>query len=224
MKLIGFALGIRTVKSFSLEDKLGAIIDEILYSENSEFNEKLFTEVRENHNTKLLYDPVGLNKFTITPRDFIFEYNIRSDFEAELNKYLLSYVSIITKRIFKEHHIKNISRFGFLVKTELPSKDLLLNEVSGIIKKHKGIDESLSLRFNVITKKPIKLPKVITEDYDNEIVTYDKPDSQSPLSLSVDYQKYFKPELNIIEDAPQDFETFCRNMLMVFKTTYLGTK
>ena len=68
------------------------------------------------------------------------------------------------------------------------------------------------------------MPKVITEDYDNEIVTYDKPDSQSPLSLSVDYQKYFKPELNIIEDAPQDFETFCRNMLMVFKTTYLVTK
>ena len=61
----------------------------------------------------------------------------------------------------------------------------------------------------------------MTEDYDNEIVTYDKPNSESPLSLSVDYQKYFKPELNIIEDATQDFETFCNNTLKVFKETYL---
>lgn len=221
MKLIGFALGIRTVKSFSVEDKLGAIIDEILYSKNSEFNEKLFTEVRENHNTKLLFDPVGQNKFTITPRDFIFEYNIKQAFEPEVEKYLVSFANIITKKIFKEYAIKNVSRFGFLVKCDLETKDALLIEVSKIINKYKGVDDSLSLRFNVITKKPLKLPKIITEDYDNEIVTYDKPDSQSPLSLSVDYQKYFKPELNIIEDATIDFETFCRNMLKVFKTTYL---
>ena len=221
MKIIGFAFGIRTVKSFSIEDKLGAIIDEILYTENSEFNEKLFTEVRENHNTKLLFDPKGLNKFTVTPRDYIFEYNVKNDFDKELNKFLDSYVSIITRRVFKNFGVKNISRFGFILKTVLDEKDELLKDVSSIIEKHKGIDDSISLRFNVITKKPLKLPKLVTEDYDNEIVTYDKPNSESPLNLTVDYQKYFKPELNIIEDAPQDFGTFCRNTLKVFNETYL---
>jgi len=221
MKLTGFALGIRTVKSFSIEDKLGAIIDEVLYSKDSEFNEKMFTEVRENHNTKLLFDPKGLNKFTITPRDYIFEYNIKSNFDKEFNKFLNSFANVITKKIFKEFKIKNISRFGFIVKCELTEKDKLLKEVSEIIKKHKGIDDSLSLRFNVITKKPLKLPKIVTEDYDNEIVTYDKPNNESALSLTVDYQKYFKPELNIIDDATQDFETFCNNTLKVFKNTYL---
>ena len=221
MKLTGFAFGIRTVKSFSVEDKLGAIIDEILYSDKSEFNEKFFTEVRENHNTKLLFDPKGLNKFTITPRDYIFEYNIKTSFDKEFKKFLTSYVDILIKQVFKTYNIKNISRFGFIVKAELTEKDKLLKEVSEIIKNHKGVDESLSLRFNVLTKKPLKLPKIVTEDYDNEIVTYDKPNSESPLSLSVDYQKYFKPELNIIEDATQDFETFCNNTLKVFKETYL---
>lgn len=221
MKVIGFAFGIRTVKSFSIEDKLGAIVDEILYTENSEFNEKLFTEVRENHNTKLLFDPKGHNKFTVTPRDYIFEYNVKNDFDKEFNKFLDSYVSIITKRVFKTFGVKNISRFGFIMKTVLDDKDELLRDVSGIIEKHKGIDDSISLRFNVITKKPLKLPKLVTEDYDNEIVTYDKPNSESPLNLTVDYQKYFKPELNIIEDAPQDFGTFCRNTLKVFNETYL---
>lgn len=221
MKITGFALGIRTVKSFSIEDKLGAIIDDVLYSEKSEFNEKLFTEVRENHNTKLLFDPVGLNKFTITPRDYIFDYNVKSDFNGEFEKFLTSYVDIITKNIFKTYGIRNISRFGFIVKSVLSDKDELLNEVSEIIKKYKGIDDSLSLRFNVITKKPLKVAKIITEDYDNEIVTYDKQNNESPLILTVDYQKYFKPELNIINDAPQDFGTFCRNVLKVYKETYL---
>lgn len=221
MKVIGFAFGIRTVKSFSVEDKLGAIIDEILYSDKSEFNEKLFTEVRENHNTKLLFDPKGLNKFTITPRDYIFEYNVKNDFDVEFEKFLNSYIEILTKRIFKNFGVKNISRFGFIIKSVLTEKDELLSEVSKIIETRKGIDDSLSLRFNVITKKPLKLPKFITEDYDNEIVTYDKANAESPLNLTVDYQKYFKPELNIIEDAPQDFGTFCKNTLQVFNETYL---
>ncbi|HVA98602.1 MAG TPA: hypothetical protein VNG53_06875 [Bacteroidia bacterium] len=221
MKLIGFAFGIRTVRSFSVEDRLGAIVDEILYCPDSEFNEKIFPEVRENHNTKLLFDPVNQNKFTITPQDFVFEYNTKNDFNNEFDKYLKSYVSVLTKKVFKEYKIKNISRFGFIIKSELEEKDTFLKEISTIIEKHKGTDDSLSLRFNVITKKPLKMKELITEDYDNEIVTYDKPKTTSPLTLSVDYQKYFKPELNIIEDATQDFETFCRNTYSVFKTKYL---
>ena len=222
MKITGFAFGIRTVRSFSVEDRLGAIVDEVLYCPDSEFNEKLFPEVRENHNTKLLFDPINQNKFTITPQDFVFEYNIQNNFEQEFEKYLKSYVAVLTKKVFKEYKIKNISRFGFIIKSELNEKDSFLKDISNVIEKHKGSDDSLSLRFNVVTKKPLKLPKLVTEDYDNEIVTYDKPKATSTLTLSVDFQKYFKPELNIIEDAPQDFETFCQNTLKVFKKSYLG--
>ena len=224
MKITGFAFGIRTVRSFSVEDRLGAIIDEILYSDNSEFNERIFPEVRENHNTKLLFDPVRNNKFTVTPQDFIFEYNVLNDFESEFEKFLKGFVSTITQKVFKEFKIKNISRFGFIIKAELREKDSFLNDITTVIEKYKGIDDSLSLRFNVITKRPIKIEKIITEDYDNEIVTYDKPNSSSPLSLSVDFQKYYKPELNVIEDALPSFENFCRNTLTVYKKTYLNKK
>jgi len=226
MKLTGFAFGIRIVKSFSIEDKLGAIIDEILYSDKSEFNEKIFTDLNENHNTKVLFNRnVEGNRFTITPRDFIFDYNIQNSFDSEYQKYLDSYVEVITKRIFSNFKINNIARFGFIIKSDLDDKDQLLQEVSEIIKKHKGMDDSLSLRFNVVTKKPLKMNNdFITEDYDNEIITYNKQNPTSPLSFSVDYQKYFKPELNIIDDATQDFATFCNNALNSFKTTYLKSE
>lgn len=222
MKITGFALGIRTVRSFSVEDRLGAIIDEILYSDNSEFNERMFPEVRENHNTKLLFDPVRNNKFTVTPQDFVLEYNVLNDFDSEFEKYLKGFILTITQKVFKEFKIKNISRFGFIIKSELTEKDSFLKEIATVIEKHKGVDDSLSLRFNVITKKPLKIEKIITEDYDNEIVTYDKPNTSSPMSLSVDFQKYYKPELNIIEDAVPSFENFCRNTLAIYKKTYLN--
>ena len=224
MNVSYFALGIRTVKNFSIEDKLGAIIDEIIYSENSEFNEKILTEVRENHNTKMLYDPTGRNKFTITPRDFIFEHYVEHDFNKEFDKFVDNYISVITKQVFKKFNIRNIIRFGVLFKAELEEKDQLLLDISQTIKKYKGDNDSLSLRFNVISKKPLKIGQIVTEDYDNEIITYDKPDSENPFSLAVDYQKYFKPELNIIEDATQDFGTFCKFNLTNYTKTYLQTK
>lgn len=220
MNQTGFAFGIRTVRSFSVEDRLGAIVDEILYSDSSEFNEKMFPEVRDNHNTKLLLDPIKHNKFTITPQDFIFEYNVLNNFQSEFDRYLNNFNQIVINKVFDQFKIKNISRFGFIIKSELEVKDKFLQEISSVIKKHKGDDDSLAMRFNVITKKPLTLPSMITEDYDNEIVTYDRTNSESPLIFSVDYQKYFKPELNIIADATVSFDKFCINSLTSFKTTY----
>lgn len=221
MKQTGFAFGIRTVRSFSIEDKLGAIIDEILYSDSSEFNERMFPEVRDNHNTKLLFDPIKQNKFTITPQDFVFEYNILNNFQSEFDKYLSNFNNIIINKVFDHFKIKNISRFGLVIKSELNGKDKFLQEISSVIKNHKGDDDSLSMRFNVITKKPITLPTLITEDYDNEIITYDRKKAESPLIFSVDYQKYFNPELNIIADATVSFDKFCTNSFASFKKTYL---
>lgn len=222
MKQIGFAFGIRIVKSFSIEDKLGAIIDEILYSDKSEFNDKMFTDLQENHNTKVLFNRNGDgSRFTITPRDFIFDYNVQNSFDLEYKKYLDSYVEIITKRVFSNFKIKNIARFGFIIKATLDKENQLLQDISEVIKKHnKGINDGLSLRFNIVTKKPQKMKNgSISEDYDNEIVTYNKQNINNHF-FSVDYQKYFKPELNIIEDATQNFATFCNNACDLFKKIY----
>jgi hypothetical protein len=220
MKQIGFAFGIRTVRSFSVEDKLGAIIDEILYSDGSEFNEKMFPEVRDNYNTKVLFDPVRQNKFTVTPQDFVFEYNVMNNFEKEFEKYLKNFNKVILNGVFSKFKISNISRFGFIIKSELEGKNKFLEEISGVINKYNGDEDSLSMRFNVITKKPLKLSTLITEDYDNEIITYDRINSDSPLIFSLDFQKYFKPELNIIDDATISFDKFCNDSLSVFKKKY----
>lgn len=223
MILKGFVFGIRVSKSFYIEDKLGAIIDDLLYCKGTEFGPSLFPTVQEQNNVKILCNEKSNNRFIVNHSDFIFEYNLKSDFDSEFTKFLDSYSSIVTKSIFKKFEIRNIARFGCIIKSELEDRDELTKDVNGIITKYypKYANDSYSLRFNVKDKKPIRIQNVITEDFDNIIVTYDRANEGAPLILSVDYQKYFKPELNSISEATQSFESFCQERLKEFKTTYL---
>ena len=74
------------------------------YTQNSEFNEKLFTEVRENHNTKLLFDPVG--KINLQSLLVILFLNtiLNRPSNLEVEKYLVSFANIITKNIQRVWH------------------------------------------------------------------------------------------------------------------------
>jgi len=222
MKKKGIVFAIRIVKSFYVEDMLGAIIDEILYSEDSKFDSGMFPEVHEQQGVKILFNRNTQNKFTINHSDFIFEYNIESDFEKEYQSLLKSFVEVIINRVFKKFKIQNVVRFGFVIKSELQENDSLLSYVSEKIKEsYDGSDtNSLSLRFNIIKKKPLKIGKIVTEDFDNIIITYDRANSDSPLLLSVDYQKYYRPELQTIEDSIVTFEDFCNNSYKSFLTEY----
>lgn len=218
----GFVFAIRIAKSFYVEDMLGAIIDEILYSDDSKFDASMFPEVHEQQGIKLLFNRRTQNKFTINHSDFIFEYNVETDFDKEFQLYLQAFVEIIVNRVFKKFKLRNINRFGFVIKSELQKNDNLLAQVSEIIKtSNNGSDtNSLSLRFNVIHKKPSKLGKIITEDFDNRIITYDRAKSDSALFFSVDYQKYFKPDLQTIEDSEISFEDFCNKSYRSFTSEY----
>ena len=222
MDLTGFAFGIRVNKSFYIEDKLGAITDYILYTKGSEFNPNVFPQVQDHGSVKVLCNDRNNNRFTINHSDFIFDYNIKDSFDSEFDKFLSSYSSIITKRLFKEFGIRNILRFGFIIRAKSKDGDELTQKVDALVKDKypKFNGDSLAIRFNVKEKKPLKIMGEITEDFDNTIVTYDRADENSPLMFSVDYQKYFKPELGDISEAPQGFEEFCRSCLKNYKATY----
>lgn len=219
----GFVFGIRVNKSFYIEDKLGAIVDDILYSKDTEFGPSVFPIVQEQGSVKILCNDKNTNRFIINHSDFIFEYSIRNDFDTEFTKYLNSFVSVVTKAIFKKHGIGNIARFGFIVKAQLNERDEITQAVHTILSENypKFSADSYSLRFNVKEKKPLTIQNVITEDFDNVIVTYDRATDTAPLMLSVDYQKYFKPELNVINEAPQSFDSFCIDRLKLYRKTYL---
>ena len=98
MRLTGFVFGIRVNKSFYIEDKLGAITDFILYTKGTEFGPSIFPRVQEQNGAKILFNEKSDNRFTVNHSDFIFDYSVKDNFDAELSKFLTSYSSIITKR------------------------------------------------------------------------------------------------------------------------------
>lgn len=213
MKLTNFALGIRFVKGFHVEDQLGAIVDDILYSEGSNFNETLFPELQRSNGSRRLINKNKECQLTISPTDFIFEYRIQENFKNELDLYLSEFNNRIIGQIFKSYKIKNIIRIGFVIGATLSQNDELLDAVSSAVKKHYDLlsNNSLSLRFNVIHKTPLKIGKEITQDSDNTIITYDKSQDGENFTFSVDYQKFYSPVLEFMSDSPVSFTDFCYN-------------
>ena len=222
MKLKGFVFGIMVSKSFYLEDKMGAIVDELLYTKNSAFGPSLFPTVQEGPGAKILYNQATGDKLTVTHSDFIFEYTIRNDFDNEFLRYLDAFKNVVIRQVFKNYDVHYIARFGIIIKSELAKNDFITDSVHEIIKQnHNGFNpDSYSLRFNVKEKKPLKIKDIVTEDFDNIIVTYDKVNEDSPLTFSVDYQKYFKPELNTIGDSTISYEEFCKSSYRKYKKAY----
>jgi hypothetical protein len=222
MRLQGFVFGIRVNKSFYLEDKSGAIIDELLYNKDSEFGPSLFPTVQENNGIKRLYNEVTDDKFVITHSDFIFEYTAKCNFDEEFQKYLVSYKQQILNNVFKKFDVHYIARFGFIIKAIMEQSDPITTSVHDIIRQqHNGyVPDSYSLRYNVKEKKPITIKGITTEDFDNIIVTYDKANEDKPLMFSVDYQRYFKPELDKISDSQVSYDDFCKRAYKEYRSVY----
>ena len=225
MKLIKFAFGIRFCKGFHVEDQLGAIVDEILYSRDSKFNEKLFPELQRANGIRRLTNNNQNCYFTISPTDVIFEYQVIYDFKKEFEEFLIEFENRILKKVFNTYKINNIIRYGFIIGAELSEEDKLLKSVSQVIHtNYEGVpNDSISLRFNIIQKNPLKIGKEVTQDFDNTIITYDKEKKDSKLIFAVDYQKFFNPSLDSIDDAPINYVSFCKKCYESYQEKY-GTK
>ena len=223
MKLTNFALGIRFVKGFHVEDQLGAIVDDILYSEGSKFNEIFFPELQRSNGARRLINKHKECQLTISSTDFIFEYRIQNNFKNELDLYLSEFNNRIINQIFKSYKIKNIIRIGVVIGATLSQNDELLDAVSSAVKQHYDLssNNSLSLRFNVIHKTPLKIGKEITQDFDNTIITYDKSSDEKSFTFSVDYQKFFNPALEFMSDSPVSFTDFCNNCYKKYIQKYV---
>ncbi|MBR2297615.1 MAG: hypothetical protein IKA45_01880 [Bacteroidales bacterium] len=225
MKLTKFAFGIRFCKGFHVEDQFGAIVDEILYSKDSKFNEKLFPELQRANGARRLINTNQNCHLTISSTDIILEYQVKYDFKKEFEEFLTEFEDRILKKVFKAYKINNILRFGFIVGAELSEEDELLKSISQVI--HTNYEEvpndSISLRFNIVQKKPLKIGKEVTQDFDNTIITYDKEKKDSKLIFAVDYQKFFNPSLDSIDDAPINYASFCKKCYESFNKKY-GTK
>lgn len=217
-------MAVRFVRSYGLEDNLGSLMDYIIKHPDKTFNDKVFPKYEPYQNARVLIDENKNNKLTLNSENILLEINSSSDFERDFSNFLDGYEKIILKEIFKEFNIGKVDRFGCVLKGSRTDHDDLYKEMEGVLKKHNKEPDGFAFRFNCTKKTPKEIEQIVTTDYENQIITYEKKTGKEELIYSVDYQKYYQPPLEKITDADLVFSDFCKNALKKFKEEYLKKK
>lgn len=221
MKITGFVIAVRFIRSFVLEDNLGSLMDHIIKHPDKTFDEKFFPQYSPYQDARLLFDSKKDNKLTLNSENIVLEINTSDNFEKDFEKFVEAYDKVILKELFKQYNISKIDRFGCVLKTSEKDSCKIYKEIEDVITANGKKTESLSVRFNCVKKIPQTIKGVITTDYENQIISFDRKSVDDNLSTFVDYQKYYQPPLEKITDAEISFINFCKTSLRNFKETYI---
>ncbi len=194
--LIGIAIGVRYRANFSIEDQLGKIVDEILYSKNAFFNPEVFPRVITNVKEKVLINETTDDRLVINSSNVILEISFGETFQRDdLDSIVKAFSSHIIDGILKEHKVKAINRVGFIKRYLLKDQELADSFIRTTIGSTlEGIND-INLRFSKKVPEMESLVKVDVNDYYNAIFNVIKRADKNELFISIDYQKYFDPFL-----------------------------
>jgi len=219
--LISLAIGVRYRANFSIEDQLGRIADQILYSKQSFFKPQCFPNVYTNVNEKILVNEKTKDHLIINNSNIILEINFgeyfqASDFDVIVNKFN----SDIILGIMKDFRITEINRVGLIKRYLFDIEDLSNNFIKKTIGATlEGIND-INLRFSKKLPEYKAFINKDVNDYFNAIFNVIKRADKKELFVSVDFQKYFDPFLN--RSSEIEFEKFYEKALSFNNKIFLS--
>jgi len=196
--LMGIALGVRFRANFSIEDRLGQIADEILYSDNSFFNPSVFPMVNREAGKKVFFNKNTDDNFQIDNSNIILEINFGKDYtfdKKDIGNIVNHYYSDIIKGVMDQYSIKEVARIGFIKRYIFPIKILADNFVKKTVGQKLGSIEDINLTFSRKLVVEKALTKKDVNDYDNIIFNILKIADKDEIFMSVDFQTYYDPYL-----------------------------
>lgn len=192
--LVSLVIGIRFRANFSISDKFGSILDEILYSRDAFFNQDFFPLVLHTKaDEKVLFNRDKDNKLTINSSNFILELNSIED--INLIDVLESFKNQIVLGVMKKHRIIQINRIGHINRYIFKVPDLAESFIEKTIGETLEGIKDINLRFSRKYTNPEALVKKDVYDYDNTIYNVIKRADKDDLFISIDFQRYFEPFL-----------------------------
>lgn len=193
-----------------IEDCLGDIADELLFSPNAFYNPDRLSLIRTEPGAKILHSDPGdkpvkideLNYFKINSRNII----ICEQFDSITQKGLDEFCSRMNKYIFKgileKREIKNVIRYGMIISIKITNKDIVRNYVKALLKNKYESESDVSFRFS--RRDPIypQPGRHSTEDYGKTIYSIVRDYGVDDIKISIDYQNYFVPPLDLAARIP----------------------
>src|SRR5690606_37835931 len=82
--LKSFVIGIRFRPNFSIEDKLGNILERIVYDKKTYFTSAIFPKVNNDVNRKTLFNPDTGDSLSIDSQNIILDFSLQENSEKEI--------------------------------------------------------------------------------------------------------------------------------------------
>ncbi len=191
--LDSIVIGIRYRPNFAIMDKFGFIIDSILYSKKSYFNEQYFPFVHHGTpNERILYHNEYRHFLTLNPS------NVILDTKEENQKYdetFKNFKNQILNGILDDVGIQQIQRIGVIKRYIIEDEELCKNFINRTIAETITGVNDINLRFSKkYTIQEAKLRKDVL-DYHNVIYTIVKKANENIINISIDFQRHYTPIL-----------------------------
>ena len=208
---VGYVIGVRYRKTFTVADNLGAIVDNILQSKQSKFKSRIFPYIQHiDRDEDVLFDfenNIPQNKLTINTSNIVLD--VQNMDKISFKDGIEAFRDTIFKYIMHEYSIGYINRIGFINRYILKDNDIIDKFIKGTV--GRGINDVNDINLQFSKRLPLteSLVKQGVDDYHNVIVNIIKKNAKEELFLSVDYQLYYSP---MLEKASQiDFDRFLKN-------------
>ncbi len=193
---IGVVYGVRYRANFAIEDQLGKIVDQILYSRDSFFGPEMFPLVQNGVNEKVLINEETQDKLIINNSTVVLEVNLTEDFTTEdIPEISKRFNEQIIGGVLRDFRVTEINRIGLVCRYLFQMEELadsFINKTIGATLE--GIND-INLRFS----KKLPLPEALAlrdiNDYLNVIFNIIKRADRKELFVSIDFQHYFDPFL-----------------------------
>lgn len=199
---VGLAIGVRFRANFSIEDQLGTIIDEILYSKKSYFNPTRFPQVRGLIGSKILCNERTQDRMEIDNSNIIIDVNFTDEGfkkdDSEMIKKMFG--EQIVNGIMKNFKIKEIVRLGYIKRYIYKMENLADSFVNKTIGSTLGGINDINLSFSKKFPTSEGLIKQDVHDYDNAIFNVIKKSDLNEIFMAIDYQCYYHPFLNDVSE------------------------
>jgi len=190
----GFVIGIRYRSNFSISDNFGSIVDTILYSKGSSFNERIFPVLQHARaNEKILFNPETQNRLVVNTSNIVLEVNDISNLPEQPT--VDAFYNSIIKGIMGKYSITLINRLGYINRYIITEDVLAKNFVFKTIGSTLTDVNDINLQFSKKMVIQESLVKKDVNDYHNIIFNIIKRSDKNELFLSVDFQRIYDPFL-----------------------------
>ncbi|MBG0785809.1 MAG: hypothetical protein H0S79_11970 [Anaerolineaceae bacterium] len=209
--LVGIALGIRFQPNFTINDQLGRISDEILFSPDSFFNHEVFKVTQSTPSRQqILMNDDNKDRLVIEAENLILEMNFNESDQfnvGDVPEILEAFNNQIIKGILNNIPVERFIRIGYISKYQFTDENFINSILENVTGVEKNGVKDLTLRFSKRLPLGESYAKNEVNNFNNAIFTITKKAEKiEQINISIDFQKFYDPVL--MSSLKIDFNKF----------------